>query len=152
MIKTRNIKVLITLQQYFEVEFTDCYSEAETYIIEIPEEQGNIVDNLSRVFNAADNVFREVLSVYSYTEGMERQYFTKLKGYWTSLAKNVMRGSNEVQLIKSVGWDRIERVVSETLSSMDKSLVNLVCRLYNWRVVTKLPCVIDKVVSIIIEN
>ena len=152
MIKTRNIKVLITLQQYFEVEFTDCYSEAETYIIEIPEERGNIVDNLSRVFNAANNVFIEVLSLYSYTAGMEKLILSNIRNNWVKPANKAVKGSKEVQLIKSVGWDKIERVLSETLSSRDKSLVNLVCRLYNWRVVKKMPCVIDRVVSIIIEN
>lgn len=68
------------------------------------------------------------------------------------LSDNLMYGSDEVLLLKSVGWGKVEQVVDETLRSMDKSLVNLVCRLYDWRVVQKFPCVVDIVVPILIEN
>lgn len=149
----RKIKVLIALQQHYETsEFVNCYSEAETHIIEIPANQSNLVCNLSRIFNAAQNIFRDVLTLYSYTEGLEKQVFTKLQHYWTKLSDNLMYGSDEVLLLKSVGWNKIEQVVAETLRSQDKSLVNLVCHLYDWRVVQKLPCVVDNVLPIIIEN
>lgn len=148
----RYTKVLITIQRHFDVDFTDFYSEAETYILELPEYQKDTIDSFNDIFNAAIRVFGDLLSLCSYTKGMEKEYFNALHTRWDRFAKTDMRNSTEVQLIKAVGWNRIETVVAETLKTMDKSLVGLVCKLFGWKVISKMPCVIDAVVPIIIYH
>lgn len=140
-----NIKVVVVVQQYYDIEYEDYFDESESYILEIPEKQGYLIEDINELFNAVAWLFRPIFNRYSYTSGEEYAFFTQVKKYYKGDAK-------VAKLIKLVGWKRVEQVALPVIRTMEKSLITVICNLFDWKLVTKLPCVINKIVPVIITE
>lgn len=144
----RNLKVVLLLQERYDIDFVDYYSEVESYIVEIPAEQADIISNINCIFHNCKVVFGDICKIFSYSEELVAQECNRFKLYWLQLSK-MHNGTSKWVL--SCGIDNLTSIVADILRSNDKSLIRILCKLYGWKIVTKMPCVIDKIVSVVID-
>lgn len=148
----RNLKVLVIVQTRHEtLEYDEVYTAATNYIIEIPIEQQRLIPNMNELFNTCNNVLGYACVIHSTSDSIIKQQCSQFKQRWERLA-HTNANSKEVQWVKQIGVNKLVEILAETLCNNERQLVMLLCKIYNWKIVTKTPCIIDKVVSVVIDN
>lgn len=146
------IKILVTLQCLRDNSgYEDTYGKADNFILALPTNQAYLADYVNDIFNATAKMFAPAIQCYSYGTDAEIATLMLMKQRW-SLAKSSMENSPGAKLINEMGWDEVKSVALHIMRNNIKNLTTIVCLLFNWRLITKLPCVIAKITNITLDT
>lgn len=146
----KTMKILMLLQDKYELDAVDMYSTVMPIILQIPQEKASIVSHIEKILSYIQIVYKEMLDVY--TSGIHAEtYIRKCLNDNCRYYTQVERSTEIAKWINTVGVNNILKIQTPPVTKASNArMVDILMQLYDLKIVESMPCVLDSIINVII--